>query len=224
MVGEKVQMNSSDGWPLPTCPRRLCARGACVPAEPVCPRSPCARGARVPSETVCPRSPCARGDRVPAETVCPRSPCARGDPRVPAETVCPRSPCARGARVPVEPVALAHVNLNLGWGSGCCTGWKDALGTHWTLRTPTRKPNWETKAGRRGQTLTDVVGGSGQAARRGPQRGRGRGREWAWAAHATVARATALSRRGLLGHCPGHTGRVIHQMAVCCVSQLSGAE
>lgn len=100
----------------------------------------------------------------------------------------------------------------------------DALGTHWTLRTPTRKPNWETKAGRRGQTLTDVVGGSGQAARRGPQRGRGRGREWARPAHAAVARATAPSRRGLLGHCPGHTGRVIHQMAVCCVSQLSGAE
>ena len=42
------------------------------------------------------------------------------------------------------------------------------------------------------------------------------------AALATVARATALSRRGLLGHCPGHTGRVIHQMAVCCLSQLSG--
>lgn len=52
--------------------------------------------------------------------------------------------------------------------------------------------------------------------------GRGRGREWAWPAHATVARATALFWRGLLGHCPGHTGRVIHQMAVCCLSQLSG--
>lgn len=78
-----------------------------------------------------------------------------------------------------------------GRGGGCPRRWAgqppqphplppaDALGTHWTLRTPTRKPNWETKAGRRGQTLTDVVGGSGQAARRGPQRGRGRGREWA---------------------------------------------
>lgn len=42
------------------------------------------------------------------------------------------------------------------------------------------------------------------------------------AAHATVARATALSRRGLPGHCPGPTGRVTHQMVVCCLGHLSG--
>lgn len=41
-------------------------------------------------------------------------------------------------------------------------------------------------------------------------------------AHATVARATALSWRGLLGHCPGPAGRVTHQMVVCCLGHLYG--
>ena len=49
----------------------------------------------------------------------------------------------------------------------------DAPSTHWPPRTPTRKPNLETKAGRWGQILMAIVGGSGQAARRGPQRGGG---------------------------------------------------
>lgn len=61
-----------------------------------------------------------------------------------------------------------------------------------------------------------------QAAAAGPTKGLGEGACTARAALAAVAQATALSWRGLLGHCPGHTGRVIHQMAVCCLSQLSG--
>lgn len=49
----------------------------------------------------------------------------------------------------------------------------DAPSTHRAPRTPTRKPNWETKAGRGGQMLTDIVSRSGRAAGRGPQRGGG---------------------------------------------------
>lgn len=99
----------------------------------------------------------------------------------------------------------------------------DAPSTHWTLRTSNRVPNLETKAGRCGQILMDIVSGKQPGSQGEAHKGAGGGGcEWAWAAHATVAQATALSQRGLLGHCPGHTGRVIHQMAVCCLSQLSG--
>ncbi|XP_020938280.1 uncharacterized protein LOC110259222 [Sus scrofa] len=90
----------------------------------------------------------------------------------------------------------------------------------------TEDPNKEAQFGDKGRTLGTNTHGDCRRERPGgqarPTKGRGRGREWAWAALATVARATALSGRGLLGHCPGHTGRVIHQMAVCCGSQLRG--
>lgn len=81
-----------------------------------------------------------------------------------------------------------------------------------------------TKAQLWGQILMGIVSPATRELRRGPQRalkkGPREGLQMGLPAHATVARATALSWRGLLGHCPGPAGRVTHQMVVCCLGHL----
>lgn len=91
-----------------------------------------------------------------------------------------------------------------------------APSTHRAPGTSLREPVWRQRPG-----PPDRYGHCPREQPGGPQRGGGgaaRGRP----APAPVARAMALSRRGPPGHCPGHTGRATHQMAVCCRSQFSG--
>lgn len=101
----------------------------------------------------------------------------------------------------------------------------DAPSTHWAPRDPNKEDQLGDKGRTRGQMLTDIVSGSGRGSRAGPQKGRGGAGKGPGLHMPPLFRATVFLReRGPPGHCPGHIGRVTHQMAVCCVSQLSGAE